>query len=121
MRIPEGIHTFAGTVARGTRRGSTSGFPTINIPLDTSGVDGIFVATVGIEETYYPAAAFADPKRGILEAHMLNYRKELYGTAVTIVLLKKIREAKTFFDAEDMRRTIATDVKAVQDYFSQKL
>ena len=65
-----------------------------------------------------PAAAFADRERGILEAHILDFSDDLYGKAITIELLKKIRDNKTFKNDTGLRATIADDVVKIRAYFS---
>lgn len=111
-------HTFSGTVEDGLRRGSTLGYPTVNIPLSDKSISGIFAGTVRHEDREYHAAVFADPKRGVLEAYLLNFDEELYGETITVVLLKKIRESAMFSDDERLKEMIGNDVQEVEKYFS---
>ncbi|OGG50938.1 hypothetical protein A2763_02800 [Candidatus Kaiserbacteria bacterium RIFCSPHIGHO2_01_FULL_54_36] len=108
---------FTGRVQKGTKRAVALGFPTINIPLDDADVSGIYAARVQAGEKVYEAAAYADQKRGVLEAHLLDFAKDLYGWKVTIKLLKKIREDKKFSDDAGLRIAIADDVAKVREYF----
>jgi riboflavin kinase/FMN adenylyltransferase len=109
---------YEGIVQEGKRRGRALGYPTINIPLADPSLSGVYAARVTIAgEAPYPAAVFADPSRGVLEAYLLDFSDELYGTAVTIELHKKLRESKTFSDDETLRAAIAEDVQAVREYF----
>ncbi len=113
------METFTGIVQKGSRRAEELGYPTINIPLETKDVSGVYVAIVKIGEEEYEAAAFADQKRKLLEAHILDFSKDLYGWNVKVQLLKKIRESKKFVDDESMRRAIAQDVEHVREYFHE--
>ena len=112
------MQRFTDTVEKGRRRGTGLGFPTINIPLPDKSISGIYAARVSIkDETPYMAAAFADPVRGTLEAHILDFEDDLVGLNVTIELLEKIRDTTDFKDDETMKAAIADDVKKVREYF----
>lgn len=110
------MQTFAGIVQKGAKRGGELGYPTMNIPL-CERVSGVYVAMVKIGEKEYEAAAFADGRRKILEAHILDFSKDLYGWNVKITLLKKIRESRKFTDDKKLRAAIAEDVVKVRKYF----
>ena len=111
------MNTYSGVVEKGTKRAAALGFSTVNIPLDDENVSGIYAAVVKVGEEDYEAAAFADPKRKVLEAHILNFSEDLYGRDVEIQLLKKVRENKKFADDESLREAIADDVAAGEAYF----
>ncbi|OGG52046.1 hypothetical protein A3C18_01950 [Candidatus Kaiserbacteria bacterium RIFCSPHIGHO2_02_FULL_54_11b] len=110
--------TFIGIVERGSKRAEALGYPTINIPLNDESVSGVYAARVKIGEEEYEAAAFADQKRKLLEAHLLDFAKDLYGWNVKIELSKKIRENKKFTDDTSLREAIAEDVASVRQYFA---
>ncbi len=110
---------YSGIVEAGSKRAAALGYPTINILLNDESVSGVYVASVKVGEEEYEAAAFADQKRKVLEAHLLDFSKDLYGWNVKIELLKKIRENKKFADDESLREAIAGDVAAVQAYFKK--
>ena len=120
---------YTGIVQRGTARAKALGYSTINIPLDDASVSGVYAAKVKVGEEAYEAAAFADQKRNVLEAHILDFpaqggsasggTADLYGWSVTIELLKKIRESKKFADDRSLRKAIEEDVARVREYFTQ--
>ena len=111
------MNTYGGIVQKGTKRAADLGYRTINIPLNDRMVSGIYVAKVKVGDEEYEAAAYADQKRKVLEAHLLDFSADLYGWNVTIELLKKMRGHKKFTDNGDLRRAIADDVAAVRAYF----
>ena len=111
---------FSGKVQKGQKRGEALGYPTINIALDDGSVTGIYAALVKVGEEEYEAAAFADPKRKILEAHIYDFTEDLYGWKVTIKLLKKIRENKKFTDDTSLKNAIAGDINAVRAFFKKQ-
>lgn len=109
---------FKGIVGRGHGTGKKLGFPTINIPLDDESLSGIYAAVVSIKGSEYHAAAYADTKRKLLEAHILDFEDDLYGLPVIITLKKKIREGEHFSDEDILKRAIAADIEKIRTYFS---
>ena len=60
---------------------------------------------------------FADPARGVLEAHLLDFSDDLYGMEITVELHKKLREAADFESDAELRNAIAQDIASVREYF----
>ncbi|RJQ33563.1 FMN adenylyltransferase [Candidatus Parcubacteria bacterium] len=104
-----------GVVQKGKGYAGTLGFPTVNIPL-ADDISGIFAARVTVKEgeAPYMAAVFADPKRKILEAHILDFEDDLVGQEIGIELFEKIRETEKFESEDDLRAAIAEDIKKVR-------
>ncbi len=111
------MNSFTGIVTEGSKRATALGFPTANIELKDQAVSGIYAARVLVEGKKYTAAAFADPKRKLLEAYILDFSGELYGKEITIELHKKIRDSAAFENDEALRAMIADDIKEVREYF----
>ena len=115
------MNSYTGIVQKGAKRGIALGYPTANISLQGEDISGIYVARVYVKEGEAPyiAAVFADPKRKILEAYLLDFSNDLYGQTITVELHKKIRESATFSDDAVLRATIAHDVESVRAYFKK--
>lgn len=113
------METYTGIVEAGSKRAAALGYPTINIPLADKNVAGIYAALVKVGEEEYEAVAFADQRRKLLEAHILDFSEDLYGWNVKIHLLKKIRENKRFTDDMSLKKAIMDDIAAVQAYFEK--
>lgn len=114
------MKTFTGIVQRGSRRATELGYPTINLSYEDKEVSGIYVARVILEdEAPYMAAAFAEQKKGILEAHILDFADELYGLPVTIELYEKLRESEDYADDVKLKAAIAVDIAKVREYFTK--
>src|SRR3990167_7444035 len=113
------MHSYTGIVVRGKGRAKALGYPTANIALADDSVSGIYAARVKTEGAEYMAAAFADQKRKLLEAHILDYPSEGgsvsggSGKSITMELCKKIREPGEFSNDEDLRWAIVEDIKNV--------
>ena len=109
---------FTGTIQRGHGTGTKLGYPTINIPLADDSLSGIYAAVVTIKGSEYHAAAYADTKRKLLEAHLLNFEDDLYGLEATIELRKKIRDDQRFDDEMELKKAIAEDIGAIKTFFA---
>jgi riboflavin kinase/FMN adenylyltransferase len=109
---------FKGIIQHGSGTGKKIGFPTLNIPLDDESVSGIYAAVVTIKGSPYHAAAYADTRRKLLEAHLLYFEDDLYGLEATIELKEKIREDQRFDDEAELKNAIAADVEAIKAYFA---
>ena len=130
MAVYFSMHSYAGTVMKGQGRATALGFPTANISLSDDSVSGIYAARVKVGDSEYMAAVFADQKRKLLEAHLLDFSGELSakggsasggnGKNITIELCKKIREHEDFTNDDDLRAAIAKDVADVREYFPPK-
>ncbi len=113
-------NTYTGIVMHGEKMGTALGFPTANITLEDSSVSGIFAAHVMTGGKVYPAAAFVNWKRKLLEAHLLDFSGDLYDMKISITLLKKIREDKEFKNKDELIATITLDAAAVRHYFQDR-
>ena len=110
------MNIYTGIVKEGAGRAKQLGFPTVNVPLEDADPSGVYVAEVEVKGKKYIAAAFADQKRKLLEAHILDFSGDLSGQEITITLLKKIRESKEFSDDTLLRAAIAQDTKKVREF-----
>ena len=111
---------YSGIVGKGEGRAAKLGFPTINIPLSDAGVSGVYAALVKTKGGLFRAVAFADQKRNILEAHLIDFSGGLYGKGVVIELHKKLRDAMRFETDEDLSRAIRGDAAEAGEYFAER-
>src|SRR3989344_7945332 len=109
------MRLYTGIVIRGKGRATALGYPTVNIPLEDLSVSGIYSARVKVGDVKYEAAVFADPKRKLLEAHLLDFSGELYGKKISIELCEKIRDSKKFGNDEALRLAIEEDIVKVRN------
>lgn len=109
-------------VRKGSGAAARLGFPTANIALDDDSVSGIYAARVTAKEgeAPYDAAAYADQRRNVLEAHLLDFNGDLGGASITIELVEKLRESARFDDERALRDAIAADVEAARAFFKRR-
>jgi riboflavin kinase/FMN adenylyltransferase len=118
-------HFISGKVTTGHRRGRDLGFPTANIATRAEMLprDGIYatlfrlgekdllsVSSVGFNPT------FGDGRRSI-ESFILNFEGDIYGEAVRLAFVMRIREEKKFASVDDLVAQIRADVESAKTIF----
>ncbi len=114
-----------GVVASGDRRGRQLGFPTANVVVPPSFVkppDGVYAGrtvvageerlaavSLGTRPMYYP-----DGGLRLLEAHVLDFGGDLYGTTMRVEFAARIREQRVFDDQSELLLQIEADVGEVR-------
>jgi len=119
--------SLKGRVFKGKGIGLRLGFPTANI--SASGyvmpACAVYAAYVVLEKKIYLAAVnvglrptFRKIKEPIIEAHILNLKKNILGKTVKIVFLEKIREEKKFPSSEALKAAIGRDIERLTAKYS---
>jgi riboflavin kinase / FMN adenylyltransferase len=119
-------YSIPGKVTRGNELGRQLGFPTANINLHCQGVPikGVFaVMVLGLDETPIAGVAniglrptLAGKDRIILEVHLLDFTRDIYGRNITILFLHKFRDEQKFNSLEELKDQIAKDVVAAKKF-----
>lgn len=120
-------YEISGRVIRGKHRGRLLGFPTAN--LDTASEllpEGVFITetvrrgrvfrsltSIGTNPTFGPHALS-------VETLLLDYRGDLYGTELTIRLLRRLRPPRKFPNASALSARIARDIEEARAYFQAR-
>ncbi|MBN2341803.1 MAG: bifunctional riboflavin kinase/FAD synthetase [Deltaproteobacteria bacterium] len=115
-------HELPGVVVQGQQVGRSIGFPTVNIDPQNviSPNDGIYSAFVSIEDnSRYPAAVYIGNRPTLqhgrsIEAHLLDFDRDMYGKPVTVHFVSKIREDMKFESLEQLTAQIQTDVRQIR-------
>jgi riboflavin kinase/FMN adenylyltransferase len=118
---------IAGRVMDGKKLGRTIGFPTANIQVRRKRLplSGVFAVTVsGIGDKPLPGAAnigvrptVAEGLKPVLEVHVLDFNRDIYGMHVDVNFLHKLRDEAKFDSLDALKAQIARDVVAVRAYF----
>jgi len=120
-------YSISGRVVHGDKRGKTLGYPTANVELHRmlTPVSGIFAArALGIEEQGLESAVYIGTRpvfhgrKTVLEVHILDFDKDVYGKHMRVELLKEIRGDAMFDSKTELQEQIAKDVEDVRNYFS---
>ncbi|HEV2677213.1 MAG TPA: bifunctional riboflavin kinase/FAD synthetase [Aliidongia sp.] len=110
-----------GRVEHGDARGRTIGFPTANVMLADylRPAAGVYAVRVGIERD--AAAEWIDGVANIgmrptvggtdlrLEAHLLDFSGDLYGSQIRVALIDFIRPERKFASFDELKQQIAAD------------
>jgi riboflavin kinase/FMN adenylyltransferase len=124
-------YVIAGRVVRGEKIGRTLGFPTLNLRIKHTRlpVAGVFAVTVsGIDAQPLPGVAnigvrptVAAGLQPLLEVHLLNFDRDIYGMHVSVNFLHKLRGEEKFASLDLLKTQIGRDVVAARDYFDAHL
>ncbi len=119
--------SLKGRVVKGRGIGSKLGFPTANISASDYLIPacGVYAAYVILgKKTYLSAinigimSRLGKAKGLVVEAHILNFKKNILGKPIKIVFLEKLREEKKFSSSGDLINTISKDIKHLTSKYS---
>ena len=122
-------YRMCGRVAHGDKRGRTIGFPTANIHLHRKAtpVEGVFaVEMFGIEGE--PVAGVAnvgtrptvDGTRSLLEVHLFDFDKDIYGQYIHVNFVHKLRDEERFDSFEELKKQILKDADDARAFFNER-
>jgi riboflavin kinase / FMN adenylyltransferase len=113
------LYSIAGTVVEGYQKGRELGFPTANVRSADELIPGRGVYAVMVEwreQSYEGVANIGfNPTFGrtalSLEIHLFNFSQQLYGEAVEVSFVKKIRDERAFPSIAELVKQIGQDVQ----------
>src|SRR5512140_527208 len=116
-------YEVAGRVVPGRRRGRLLGFPTANLETPNEILpEGVFITETLRGARVYPSVTSigTNPTFGphplTVETLLFDFRGSLYGAAITVRLLKKIRPPRKFPDAGSLTARIRRDIAESRDW-----
>jgi len=120
-------YSVSGPVIKGAGLGRKIGFPTANIGAHPAKIlpPGIFAATVKIgRETFNavlnvgrrPTVDTLDCKM-VLEAHILDFSRMIYGKTLEVTFLKHIRPERKFHSLDSLILHIKSDIAEARKFF----
>jgi len=116
--------SILGTVVPGDALGRQLGFPTANLNPhnEVFPPDGVYVTRVLVGGQPFtgvinlgrrPTFEGRSHKR-VLEVHILDFNRDIYGQEIEVVFLKKLRGEQKFANVEELKKQIANDVQAAR-------
>jgi riboflavin kinase / FMN adenylyltransferase len=118
-------YTLCGKVVKGERVGRQLGFPTAN--LDVADLvlppNGVYSGCTRLKSGFYraalnvgfrPTVATGEP-RLCVEAHLLDFSGELYGTELEVEIGEKLRDERKFALQVELQAQIARDIATVRE------
>jgi riboflavin kinase/FMN adenylyltransferase len=118
-------HFVSGRVVTGHRRGRDLGFPTANIAARTELIplDGIYATIFHLGEKNLPSVSSVgiNPTFGAgtrtVESFILNFNGDIYGAAVRLSFVRRLREEQAFSSVESLVEQIGRDVERAKEVF----
>lgn len=107
-----------GTVTAGDRRGRAIGFPTANLCTENELLppNGVYATTATIAGTVRPSVTnvgvrpTVDPSGPTtVETHIFDFNRDLYGAAIRIGFVQRLRDERAFESLDALRQQIASD------------
>ena len=114
-------YTISGKIIHGDKRGSKIGFPTANIKLEENVLlNGVYAVSTYYDKKVYYAIANIGYKptfngdKYLFEAHIFNFKGDLYGKRLEFKIISKIRDTKKFKSIEDLKNNITQDMNTAK-------
>lgn len=118
-------HYVRGLVEHGRGEGTSFGFPTANVRCATRDrlpAYGVYACYVTCGSRAWPAAAnvgapatFLDEDAGLIEANLLGFEGDLYGSEVSVSFVRWLREERTFESLEELERVVLGNIAWVRE------
>ncbi len=123
-------HHYAldGTVVQGQKRGRELGFPTANLCAENELVPpaGVYATTANIDGLAYPAITnigtrptFESGEENVIETHVLDFDKDMYGTKLRLGFVQRLRDEKKFDGVDALKAQIEADRSRARDLFDR--
>jgi len=115
-----------GRVMHGKKLGRKLGFPTANININRlrAPLSGVYAVLVKTESEIFEGAAnvgirptIGDLERPLLEVHIFNFDRDIYGSFLRVEFLHKIRDELKFNDLGRLVTRIQKDMDQIQKWF----
>jgi len=115
-----------GTVIKGASLGGKLGFPTANIDPhhEVLPAAGIYAVKVVVDKHNYAGVCYIGRRptfsrnKQSIEAHVFNFKKNIYGQDLEIQFLRKIRGEKKFAHPQALIKQIKKDIIKVKAFLS---
>lgn len=119
--------TVFGTVIEGSHLGHQLGFPTANLSTHNEQFppNGVYAVEAAHENRTYrgvvnigirPTIANQNGER-LLELHLFDFDRDIYGDAIEVVFRKFLRPEKKFAGLDELKGQIGRDAAEAHDYF----
>jgi riboflavin kinase/FMN adenylyltransferase len=118
-------YTILGTVKAGAQLGRKLGFPTANLSAHSEQFppNGVYVAEArlagelyrGVANLGYRPTVSAEKTERLLELHLFDLNKDIYGAEVEVRFLRYLRPEQKFENVDALAAQIARDVQSARE------
>lgn len=120
-------YAICGRVAHGNKLGRTIGFPTANLMLNrlVTAIQGVYAVKVKTSAGIFNGIANVGNRptingtKPLLEVHLFDFDNSIYGQAIEVRFLKKVRSEIKFASFDELKLQIEKDVQAVRLFFQE--
>jgi riboflavin kinase/FMN adenylyltransferase len=119
-------YTILGTVIAGEKLGRKLGFPTANLSAHSEQFppNGVYVAEArlagslhrGVANLGYRPTVTAEKSERLLELHLFDLKREIYGEEMEVRFLRYLRPEQKFEDLHALKAQIARDVEEARGF-----
>jgi riboflavin kinase/FMN adenylyltransferase len=124
-----GHHFYVdGRVVRGAGRGREIGVPTANIDTCNELIPphGVYATAITVDGVVYPSVTnvgtrptFTTAPQTVIEVHVLGFDKDLYGQAVRLRFVQRLRDERRFPDVDALKAQIEADIRRARRLFDR--
>jgi riboflavin kinase/FMN adenylyltransferase len=116
-----------GTIVRGDERGRTIGFPTANLCTENELLPphGVYATTARIAGIVHASVTNVGTRptvdasgRTVVETHVFDLNRDLYGQALRVGFVQRLRDERSFESLELLRAQIAADCQRARVLFT---
>ena len=112
-------YSYSGKVVYGNQLGREIGVPTANIwiPKQKLPISGVYAVRCVVDNAKYLGIAnmgirpTVGGKRPVLETHIFDFEKDIYGSRITVQFIEKIREEVKFDSIDLLKSQIKKDIE----------
>ena len=117
-----------GTVIRGDGRGRTLGFPTANLCTENELVPphGVYATTTTVAGVVRPSISNVGTRptvdasgRTAIETHIFDFDRDLYGAAIRLAFVQRLRDERAFESVDVLKTQIAADCARARVLFDR--
>jgi riboflavin kinase/FMN adenylyltransferase len=121
-------YMIEGVVVKGQQRGHGLGFPTANVCTENELVPprGVYATTASLDGVAYPSVTnigtrptFESGEENVVETHLLDFNKDLYGTRLRLGFVQRLRDEKKFDGVDALKMQIEADREHARQLFDR--
>jgi riboflavin kinase/FMN adenylyltransferase len=114
-------YNLRGRVVEGRQIGRSLGFPTANIKPDDQYKlipgNGVYAVEVRLDQSIYPGMLSIgsnptvnnDGRARTIEVHIINFNRDVYGSTITVIFRKRLRDEIKFDNTQKLAEQMAID------------
>ena len=121
-------YVIDGVVSHGHHRGRTLGFPTANLSTENELIppNGVYATTAALDSVVYSSITsigvrptFGDDAQRVIETHLLEFNRELYGARLRLGFVQRLRDEKHFESVDALMAQIDVDRARARSLFDR--